>query len=58
MLGAIESVKKGMPRIAAADSHGVPLSTLKDRFNGRVVHFVWKTRRDVKMHCRVVPTEE
>ena len=38
MLGAIESVKKGMPWIAAADSHGAPLSTLKDRLNGRVVH--------------------
>ena len=38
MLGAIKSVKKGMPRIAAAESHGVPLSTLKDRFNDRVVH--------------------
>lgn len=38
MLGAIESVKKGMSRTAAAEHHGVPLSTLKDRFNGRVVH--------------------
>ncbi len=38
MLGAIESVNKGMSRTAAAEQHGVPLSTLKDRFNGRVVH--------------------
>ena len=38
MLEAMESVKKGMSRTAAAELHGVPLSTLKDRFNGRVVH--------------------
>ena len=31
----IESVKKGMSRTAASEQHGVPLSTLKDRFNGR-----------------------
>lgn len=38
MLGAIDSVQKGMSRTAAAEQHGVPLSTLKDRFSGRVVH--------------------
>ena len=31
MLGAIASVKNGMSRTAAAEQHGVPLSTLKDR---------------------------
>ncbi len=38
MLEAIESVNKGMSRTAAAEQHGVLLSTLKDRFSGRVVH--------------------
>lgn len=38
MLGAIKSVKEGMSLTAAAECHGVPLSTLKDRFNGKVVH--------------------
>jgi len=39
MLRAIESVKKnGMSRTAATEHHGVPLSTLNDRFNGHVVH--------------------
>ena len=38
MLGAVDAVKSGMSRTVAAEQHGVPLSTLKDRFNGRVVH--------------------
>ena len=38
MLGAMEAVKSGMPRTVAAEQHGVPLSTLKNLSNGRVVH--------------------
>jgi len=40
MKAAIESVKAGMSGNRAADSHGVPRSTLKDRLSGRVIHGV------------------
>ena len=38
MLAAIEDVKQGMSCNHAADTHGVPRSTLKDRISGRVIH--------------------
>jgi hypothetical protein len=37
MLGAMKSVKQGMSRVAAAELHGVPLSTLKDRLSGSIL---------------------
>ena len=41
MLAAIDAVVKGgLSRNQAADTHGVPRSTLKDRLSGRVVHGV------------------
>ncbi len=40
MLSAIEDVKLGTSCNQAADAHGVPRSTLKDRVSGRVVHGV------------------
>ncbi len=38
MLAALEAVKSGSSIKRAALQHGVPRSTLQDRFNGRVVH--------------------
>ena len=38
MLGAIKSIEGGMSWTAAAERHGVPLSTLRDHFNGKVIH--------------------
>ena len=38
MLGAIKSIEGGMSRTAAAERHGVPLSTLRDHFNCKVIH--------------------
>ena len=39
MEGALENViKDGLSQNRAADLHGVPRSTLKDRLSGRVVH--------------------
>ena len=38
MLAAIEDVADGVPQNRAADLHGVPRTTLKDRVSGRVLH--------------------
>ena len=38
MLEAIEAVENGCGTNQAAKEHGVPMSTLKDRLSGRVVH--------------------
>ena len=38
MLAAMSAVKDGMLVKAAAEAHGVPVSTLRDRIKGRVVH--------------------
>ena len=41
MLGALKSVQKdGLSGNSAADLHGVPRSTLKDRLSGQVKHGV------------------
>lgn len=38
MLAAIDDVKSGVSSNQAADAHGVPRSTLKDRVSGKVIH--------------------
>ena len=38
MLAAINYVKQGMSCNRAADTHGIPRSTLKDRVSGQVIH--------------------
>ena len=38
MLAAMSAVKDGMLVKTAAEAHGVPVSTLRDRIKGRVVH--------------------
>jgi hypothetical protein len=38
MAAAISAVKSGVTVKRAADDHGVPVSTLRDRISGRVVH--------------------
>ncbi len=46
ILAAISDVKKGIPSNQAADAHGVPKLTLKDRISERVMHGVspWPAR--------------
>ena len=34
----VSAVQNGMPIKRAAEEHGVPTTTLRDRINGRVVH--------------------
>ena len=38
MVAAMSSVKNGMYIKEAAEQHGVPTTTLRDRINGRVIH--------------------
>ena len=38
MVAAMNAVKNGMPTKRAAEEHGVPTITLRDRIRGRVVH--------------------
>ena len=40
MAAAMDAVKHGTPIKMAAEAHAVPVSTLRDRINGRVVHGV------------------
>ena len=38
MVAAMSAVQNGMPIKRAAEEHGVPTTTLRDRINRRVVH--------------------
>lgn len=56
MLAAMDSVlKKGLSGNKAADLHGVPRSTLKDRLSGRVIHGVKPGPKPYLMKINCVP---
>lgn len=45
MIAAMNAVKDGGHIKRAAEEHGVPVSTLRDRISGRVVHGTAAVRR-------------